>query len=203
MSTLQTTSPLSVRWTIFDRAAATPESPSQSQTPAKIERRERLQYESPEDLAGRVLCEHYELTRRLGYGGIGEVYEARFLASGQRVAVKLLFARFADEPEMMTRFRHELQVLEAIVHPGIVGVRDLDQTSDGRPFLVMELIEGRDLRALLREHTRTGRILGTPGYTAPEVVDEPRQGLGHVREDRARHRPPAIAVGCERSHRCL
>lgn len=257
MSTLQATpSPLSsapspVRWTIFARATSTPESSSQPRAPAKIEPRERVQYEAPEDLSGRVLCERYELTQRLGYGGMGEVYEARFLASGQRVAVKLLFARFADEPEMMTRFRHELQVLEAIEHPGIVRVRDFDQTGDRRPFLVMELIEGRDLRALLREQrklplaevielglqicealailhergvihrdltprnvliderspklraklidfgiskltslfyaeeraymtppeqrlrTRTGRILGTPGYTAPEVADEP------------------------------
>jgi len=82
---------------------------------------------------------------------MGEVYEARFLASGQRVAEKLLGVRFADEPEMMTRFRHALQVFEAICHPGIVRVRDFDQASDGRFSLVMERIEGRDLRALLRE----------------------------------------------------
>jgi len=109
MSILQVTpSPLSPApapspWTIFNRATSTPESSSRPRDPAKIEPRERFHYEAPEDLSGRVLCKRYELTQRLGYGGMGEVYEARFLASGQRVAVKLLFAHFTAEPEMMTR----------------------------------------------------------------------------------------------------
>ena len=160
MSTLHATpsplspAPLSVRWTIFERVSSSSASPSRSRSPAGVERSEQVQLGPPADLSGHVLCERYELTRRLGYGGMGEVYEARFLASGQRVAVKLLFARFAERSDMLTRFRHELQVLETSEHPGIVRVRDFDTTVEGRPFLVMELIEGRNLRSLLREEGR-------------------------------------------------
>jgi len=188
MSTLQATpSPLSsapspAPWTIFNRATPTPESSSRPRAPAKVEPREWVQYEVPADLSGRVLCERYELTQRLGYGGMGEVYEARFLASGQRVAVKLLFARFTDEPEMMTRFRHELQVLEAIVHPGIVRVRDFDLTSDQRPFLVMELIEGRDLRALLREQGKR------PLAEVIELALQVCEALSHLHDHGVIHR---------------
>ncbi|MEZ4449121.1 MAG: protein kinase [Nannocystaceae bacterium] len=100
---------------------------------------------TPPDLSGTVLHDRYELVRRIGLGGMGEVYEARFLASGQRVAVKLLFQRLAESEEMLTRFRHELRALEAIRHPAIVTARDFDCTAGGRPYLVMEFVEGEDL----------------------------------------------------------
>ena len=99
-------SPAPGPWAIFNRATSTAASSSRRRVPGKIEPRERVHDKAPEDLSGRVHCERYALTRRLGNGGMGEVYEARFLAGGQSVAVKLLFARFADEPELMTRCRH-------------------------------------------------------------------------------------------------
>ncbi|MCB9706164.1 MAG: serine/threonine protein kinase [Myxococcales bacterium] len=110
---------------------------------------------APPDLSGTVLRACYELVRRLGCGGMGEVYEARFLASGQAVAVKILFGRYAAQEEFLVRFRRELQVLEAIRHPNVVRVRDFDRTSDGRPFMVMELIEGVDLA---RHVAQRGRL---------------------------------------------
>ncbi|MEZ4453100.1 MAG: serine/threonine-protein kinase [Nannocystaceae bacterium] len=99
---------------------------------------------TPPDLSGTVLHDRYELVRRIGAGGMGEVYEGCFLASGQRVAVKLLSERLAHSEEMLARFRHELRALEAIRHPAIVTARDFCITG-WRPYLVMEFVEGEDL----------------------------------------------------------
>ncbi|MEZ4453010.1 MAG: protein kinase [Nannocystaceae bacterium] len=96
------------------------------------------------DLSGTVLHDRYELVRRIGAGGMGEVYEGCFLASGQRVAVKLLSERLTHSEEMLARFRHELRALEAIRHPAIVTARDFC-TTGWRPYLVMEFVEGEDL----------------------------------------------------------
>jgi eukaryotic-like serine/threonine-protein kinase len=86
----------------------------------------------------------WRITRLLGRGGMGEVYEAR-RADGnfeQKVAIKLLQREAAAQ---MERFHAERQILARLEHPGIARLYDGGVTEDGRPFMVMELVEGRPI----------------------------------------------------------
>jgi len=93
----------------------------------------------------------YELVRRLGFGGMGAVYEARDRALGKRVAVKVLHDLLGTDLVRLARFRAEALVAAKISHPGTVQVLDVGEHV-GTHYLVLELIEGgRNLGDLLRE----------------------------------------------------
>lgn len=83
----------------------------------------------------------YQLLAELGRGGMGEVYRALASSEGGEVAIKVL-KRGLDTDEILTRFRIERQILSSLEHPHIVRLLDGGSTADGRPFLVMELVEG-------------------------------------------------------------
>ena len=90
----------------------------------------------------------FRLIRFLGSGGMGTVYEAEALESGQRVAVKLLSTRLASNPSSVERFRQEGRLASQLSHPRCVFVLAAD-TDAGRPYIVMELMPGRTLKDLL------------------------------------------------------
>ncbi|MEQ9073540.1 MAG: serine/threonine-protein kinase [Sandaracinaceae bacterium] len=89
--------------------------------------------------------DRYEIEGRLGQGGFGEVLRARHTVLGTRVALKLLAAQHSASPGMVERFLREAQMAAAIGNPHIVSVTDAGVTSDGQPFLAMELLDGEDL----------------------------------------------------------
>src|SRR5262249_14934260 len=90
----------------------------------------------------------YEIVAPLGAGGMGEVYRANDTRLGRQVALKVLPAAFAADRERLRRFEREARAASALNHPNIVVVYDVGQ-SDGTSYLAMELVTGRDLRALL------------------------------------------------------
>src|SRR5262245_4122729 len=83
----------------------------------------------------------YRLLRPLGSGGMGTVYEAEELATGRRVALKLIRPEFADSDVAVERFRREGRLASAISHPRCVFVLRADEEA-GRPYIVMELMPG-------------------------------------------------------------
>ncbi|MYS85680.1 serine/threonine-protein kinase [Embleya scabrispora] len=97
---------------------------------------------------GRVLADRYELLEQRGRGGLGRVWAARDLTESRDVAVKLLHGPPDDEAAAL--FVREARTAAALEHPGLVAVLDVGQDTDGTPFLVTELLTGRDLRAMLR-----------------------------------------------------
>jgi serine/threonine-protein kinase len=99
--------------------------------------------------AGEVIGS-YELVRRLGEGGMGEVYLARHQRLGREVALKVLRADMAKDPEMVRRFFNEARVVNEINHPHIVEVIDFAE-EPGRAYCVMELLKGVTLETILRE----------------------------------------------------
>jgi serine/threonine protein kinase len=103
----------------------------------------------PEIGAGAVLGGKYRLSRLLGRGGVGEVYEATHDVIGLRVAVKLIRYEYAGNSELNARFLQEARAAAAVGHPGIVQVHDVGTSPDGRTYLVMEYLEGEDLEKVL------------------------------------------------------
>lgn len=105
---------------------------------------------------GQILCNRYKIVAVLGKGGMGAVYEARDLKlTGQnrddRIAVKVILPEFAERPDLLDRFKGEIALTRHIAHRNVVRVFDLEE--DGATiFLTMELVEGKDLHTLLKEH---------------------------------------------------
>jgi serine/threonine protein kinase len=92
----------------------------------------------------------YRLTRLLGEGGMGRVYLAVQPMIGSRVAVKILSDQCARNPELLERFFAEARAVNLIRHEGIVNVIDMAMLPDGRPYIVMEFVEGGTLADALR-----------------------------------------------------
>ncbi|MDF2693222.1 MAG: Serine/threonine-protein kinase pkn3, partial [Labilithrix sp.] len=91
----------------------------------------------------------YDVERVLGRGGMGTVFEARHSRLGHRVAIKVLGEDLRVHAELVTRFEREARAAGALSSPHAVKVFDIDQTEDGTPFMVMELLQGRDLAHLV------------------------------------------------------
>jgi eukaryotic-like serine/threonine-protein kinase len=87
----------------------------------------------------------YEILSPLGAGGMGEVYRARDTRLGRDVAIKVLPAAVAREPERLRRFETEARAVAALNHPNILSIHDIG-THDGAPYLVSECLEGQSLR---------------------------------------------------------
>ncbi len=97
----------------------------------------------------RLLNNRYELHQALGQGGMATVYRGADTRLGRPVAIKLLHAHYAKDEEFRRRFEHEAQAAAGLSsHPNIVDVYDVGQHGDV-PFIVMELIEGSDLKVLI------------------------------------------------------
>jgi serine/threonine protein kinase len=92
---------------------------------------------------------HYEITSHLGSGGMGDVYQAMDLKLGRRVAIKLLPDAFASDPERLSRFRREAQVLASLNHSNIAHIYGIEESGEMR-CIVMELVEGETLQARLQ-----------------------------------------------------
>jgi serine/threonine protein kinase len=99
---------------------------------------------------GVVLSDRYELEMQLGAGGMGVVWSARDLTTGQFVALKVLRPDEDDTQSSRRRFMREARAAAAVRHPNVVMVHDVLLLEDGTPVIVMELLEGEPLSARLR-----------------------------------------------------
>jgi serine/threonine-protein kinase len=92
---------------------------------------------------GKTLA-HYQITEKLGQGGMGEVYRARDTKLGRDVAIKVLPEEFSQDKERLDRFEREARLLAQLNHSNIATLHGLEE-SEGQQFLVMELVEGETL----------------------------------------------------------
>src|SRR5580658_4633729 len=99
---------------------------------------------------GDVIQGKYELTERLGKGGMGEVFAARRLELGDLVALKFLLPTLRDRPEVAKRFAQEARTAASIKNDHVAHIYDVGSV-DGAPFIVMEHLTGKDLGVILRE----------------------------------------------------
>ncbi|MBI4511870.1 MAG: serine/threonine protein kinase [Deltaproteobacteria bacterium] len=100
-------------------------------------------------IVGAKLVGRYEVTRKIGEGGMGAVYEARHLLIGKRVAIKVLLDKYAQKADVVARLQQEARLASSIGHEHIVDITDFGETEDGRTFVVMEFLEGESLAHLL------------------------------------------------------
>lgn len=121
----------------------------------------------------RLLDGRYRLEREIARGAIGTVWQARDTVADRAVAVKLLREDAADRPDLVAALATEADLLTGVDHPNVVRGRGLI-TVDGRPALIMELVDGADLRRRLR---RDGPLLPA---TAANVVGQVAEALAHL-----------------------
>ncbi|MDQ3379991.1 MAG: Stk1 family PASTA domain-containing Ser/Thr kinase [Actinomycetota bacterium] len=100
-------------------------------------------------LTGTLFANRYRVTRKLGGGGMADVYLAEDQELGRRVAVKILHERYANDDQFVERFRREATHAAGLSHPNIVSIFDRGETN-GSYFIVMEYVEGRTLKELIR-----------------------------------------------------
>jgi serine/threonine-protein kinase len=137
--------------------------------------------------------DRYEVEALLGAGGMGAVYRARHSLLGQPVALKLLRADLGRSADIVERFTREAQAAAAIGSPHIVRATDFGVTPEGQAFMVMELLEGRDLESLLQ----SARPLPVP--RALDVARQLLAGLAAAHERGIVHRDlkPANVFLCD------
>ena len=131
--------------------------------------------------AGAVLSSRYRITKRLGAGGMGTVYSARDLTLDQEVALKFLSSRLTYEPESVAALMNEVRLARQVSHPNVCLVHDVGEI-DGRPFISMEYVDGKDLSSLRR---RIGRL---PGDRVEQIARQLCAGLHAAHENGVLHR---------------
>jgi serine/threonine protein kinase len=132
-------------------------------------------------MSGRLLADRYELVERIGSGGMADVWEAIDHSLGRRVAVKMLHRHLAADPTVLLRFRSEAHSAARLTHPGIVAIYDT-VTTDDTDAIIMELVDGRDLRTILDERPTLASA------DAVEVGVQVAAGLGHAHMNGIIHR---------------
>ena len=139
--------------------------------------------QSPDVLPiGTVLDGTYRLTRLLGQGAMGTVYEGHHTGAGKRVAVKVMHRELLAYPELAARFRREAKVTSELRHPNVVRVFGFGVAPAGQPYLVMELLDGEDLQ------TRLERVGALPLEAVVQIVNQVASALSETHAAGVVHR---------------
>src|SRR5690242_1487135 len=127
-------------------------------------------------LIGTLFDGRYRVERRLGSGGMANVYLAEDQELGRRVAIKILNDRHAHDEQFVERFRREATHAAALSHPNIVSIYDRGE-AEGTYYIAMEYLDGRSLKEL---------ILSRGPAPVSVAVDYARQMLGALRSEERR-----------------
>jgi eukaryotic-like serine/threonine-protein kinase len=127
-------------------------------------------------LLGTSLNGRYRLEARIGSGGMSTVYRAFDETLERQVAVKLMNREVASDSDQLERFRREARAIAQLSHPHVVGVIDAGE-DDGRPYIVLEYVEGETLKERIRRHGR----LPIPEAVAYAIEIARALGAAHAR----------------------
>ncbi len=98
-----------------------------------------------------ILAERYRVIKPIGRGGMGAVFEAVHVLTGRRLAVKTLLAQYVNDAVLVERFMREARATTAIGDPHVIEIVDMGRTPEGDVFMVMELLDGRELKQAIRD----------------------------------------------------
>ncbi|HET9424380.1 MAG TPA: protein kinase [Gemmatimonadaceae bacterium] len=147
---------------------------------------------SPSDLVGAVIAERYHVLKKLGEGGMGQVYLAEHVKMGRKSAVKVMNPGMVQNVDAISRFNREAANASRINHPNVAGIYDFGETADGLIYLAMEFVEGEPLTNIIKQH---GAL---PPMRASEIARQTAEGLSVAHEMGIVHRdlkPDNIMVG--------
>ncbi|MDH4132162.1 MAG: protein kinase [Gemmatimonadota bacterium] len=116
------------------------------------------------DLVGQVIADRYHITKKLGEGGMGQVYLAEHVKMGRHCAIKIMMPGTMADPEAISRFNREAANASRISHPNVCAIYDFGETPDGLIYLAMEFIEGKSLNGMLEESS------SLPPARAAEII---------------------------------
>ncbi len=140
--------------------------------------------ETKRSAGARAASARYIFEHKLGEGGMAEVFVGRVTGAegfSRPVAIKRVLAQFVAHPQFAEMFTKEAQIVSKLEHPNIVTVFDFDRDTSGRPFLVMEYVQGKDLTAL----NKSGAI---PPSIAIYIAIEMLRGLEYAHQSLVLHR---------------
>jgi serine/threonine protein kinase len=132
---------------------------------------------------GTLVRGKYRIISKVGQGGMGAVYKALHVAFDESRALKVISRELMTDELFVKRFKHEAVITRKLQHPNAVRVDDIDEAEDGRPFIVMEYIEGQSLKKLIQEHGAlpVPRVCSIVKQVAAAL--EAAHGLGLVHRD--------------------
>lgn len=125
---------------------------------------------------------HYKVVRRLGAGGMAEVYLAQDTELDRPVALKVMSAALAQDPNQRKRFRTEAKAASGLTHPHICVIHEVGETEDGRPFLAMEFVDGQPLHEVVQQRRLKIREVVQLGIDVGEAL-EAAHGRGLMHRD--------------------
>jgi|GEM_PF-1695552 len=163
--------------------AAWPEKAPKSAALRLVRERKLTRWQAQFLLAGRhhFFLGPYKLLDKIGAGGMGAVFKAQHSTRGDIVAIKVLLTEGLKNPQLLTRFQREIESLSSVRHPNIIRALDARQLGK-QPYLVMEYVEGKDLKVWLDEY---GKL---PIDWSCECIRQAALGLEHAREKGLVHR---------------
>lgn len=129
-------------------------------------------------MVGRSIA-HYRIVKKLGEGGMGEVYLAEDTRLNRKVALKFLPLQYTGDDDIMTRFKREAQAAAALNHPNIVTIHEVSEY-EGRPYISMEYVEGPSLKELIAEKELSiDRVLDLASQMAAGLAAAHQAGVLH------------------------
>jgi eukaryotic-like serine/threonine-protein kinase len=138
-----------------------------------------MSYPQTPSLVGEVLDGRYKITRKLGEGGMGEVFAAEHVHIEKRFAVKLLRPEIVSNAEAVQRFRQEARSASSIGHRNIIAIEDFGQLPDGRIYMCMELLNGAALNDLIQTLIAVDRLINILIQTGHGLAAAHAKGITH------------------------
>jgi serine/threonine-protein kinase len=130
-------------------------------------------------LIGQIIDRRYRILRKLGEGGMGEVYAAEHVKIQKQVAIKLLRNEIVTNKEAVARFEQEARSASTIGHKNIIGIDDLGELPDGRIYMAMELLQGHPLNELIKQPVPSDRLINILIQTGHGLSAAHKKGIVH------------------------